>query len=287
MQCANCGTQNRSGARFCKHCGAPLPAIPVVPAHSGAPDGVNLCANCGASLRPGARFCARCGQPVAGRPAPPASAARDLDARAVPLSDGTAWAPPPAGSGPPAYASPVYAGTSPPAQPVAAKRGARRWPWFVVGLGLVAVVAVLAVRVLLMLNPFKDSGGAEAPAALVTAISTEDMALAVSSNPVAVGEPLSVTVTFTNTQDVDVQNLHIYLEEAGQPALHPAGETTILVSDHVIAPSSGETWTFVLEAAAAGEGPVAASVSAERATDPPAPGLWRIGPLTVSVEAQP
>ena len=64
MLCANCGTENEAGRRFCDNCGAGL--------SSGCP-------NCGAANRPGARFCADCGQPLAEAPAagsstaPPAS----------------------------------------------------------------------------------------------------------------------------------------------------------------------------------------------------------------------
>jgi hypothetical protein len=49
--CRECGTRNRSGARFCKHCGA-------VPLHS--------CQACGANPRRfGSRFCWRCGLALA------------------------------------------------------------------------------------------------------------------------------------------------------------------------------------------------------------------------------
>jgi predicted amidophosphoribosyltransferase len=45
--CRECGTTNRVGARFCKHCGA----IPLHP-----------CQACGANPRRfGSRFCWRCG----------------------------------------------------------------------------------------------------------------------------------------------------------------------------------------------------------------------------------
>jgi len=216
----------------------------------------------------------------------------------VPLSAHTAWASPDDRSGagpadvgaplePAEYASPVYAAIPTPAPPVAAKRGLPRWVWFVTGAILVVAISVIAARVFLLFSPLDRDRRAEAPAARITSIFTEDMALAVSANPIAVGKQLEVTVTFTNTHDVDVQNLRVYLEEAGQPALCPVGETTTLVSDHEITPTTGETWTFVLEAVSTGEAALVASVSAERATDPPAPDLWRIGPLSILVEAQP
>ncbi|HME72024.1 MAG TPA: zinc ribbon domain-containing protein, partial [Myxococcota bacterium] len=46
MICGACGHVNRSEARFCEECGAPL---------------ARLCASCGAELRAAARFCDACG----------------------------------------------------------------------------------------------------------------------------------------------------------------------------------------------------------------------------------
>src|SRR6266542_4842870 len=45
-RCANCGTENASGRRFCDECGAVLEAP---------------CPNCGQPNRPGAKFCGDCG----------------------------------------------------------------------------------------------------------------------------------------------------------------------------------------------------------------------------------
>ncbi|HEX5814298.1 MAG TPA: zinc-ribbon domain-containing protein, partial [Methylomirabilota bacterium] len=50
MTCAQCQHENRTGARFCDNCGAPLP---------------RACSSCGTPLRPAAKFCDECGQPVA------------------------------------------------------------------------------------------------------------------------------------------------------------------------------------------------------------------------------
>src|SRR6266516_7753488 len=50
MLCANCGTQNTAGRKFCKECGSPLAlACPV----------------CGAANEPGAKFCGECGSSFA------------------------------------------------------------------------------------------------------------------------------------------------------------------------------------------------------------------------------
>ena len=70
MICANCGTQNELGTRFCDECGAALSAA---------------CPTCGATNRPTAKFCATCGTALggqatasAGQPAVAAQAERRL-----------------------------------------------------------------------------------------------------------------------------------------------------------------------------------------------------------------
>src|SRR5438128_4077605 len=54
MICANCGSDNTPGAKFCNECGATLAAG---------------CPNCGAINKPGAKFCNECGTALAGGPA--------------------------------------------------------------------------------------------------------------------------------------------------------------------------------------------------------------------------
>ncbi len=49
MLCANCGTDNRSEAKFCDGCGSPL---------------ARTCPVCASALRPQAKFCDECGAPV-------------------------------------------------------------------------------------------------------------------------------------------------------------------------------------------------------------------------------
>jgi len=46
MTCANCGTENRTGRKFCASCGAPL---------------ANSCPSCSAANEPDDRFCGECG----------------------------------------------------------------------------------------------------------------------------------------------------------------------------------------------------------------------------------
>jgi predicted nucleic acid-binding Zn ribbon protein len=50
LVCSNCGTENRSGRRFCSECAAPL-ALP--------------CPVCGAPNEPGEKFCGECAAPLA------------------------------------------------------------------------------------------------------------------------------------------------------------------------------------------------------------------------------
>src|SRR5688572_1655709 len=49
--CASCGTENRTGSRFCDNCGAPL---------------ASNCPTCGEPNRADARFCANCGSALDG-----------------------------------------------------------------------------------------------------------------------------------------------------------------------------------------------------------------------------
>ena len=50
--CPSCKHENRSGRKFCVHCGAGLELA---------------CPSCGASAEPGERFCGECGKPLAAR----------------------------------------------------------------------------------------------------------------------------------------------------------------------------------------------------------------------------
>jgi class 3 adenylate cyclase len=59
MRCSLCQHENRSGAKFCEECAAPL---------------ARVCANCGAQLSPTAKFCSECATPT-GQP-PPVAARR-------------------------------------------------------------------------------------------------------------------------------------------------------------------------------------------------------------------
>ena len=51
LACANCGTLNANGSKFCLKCGAPLSIR----------EGPKYCSKCGTSLKTGAKFCEKCG----------------------------------------------------------------------------------------------------------------------------------------------------------------------------------------------------------------------------------
>lgn len=55
--CPNCNAELERGAKFCQHCGKPMPEIPVQPQG-------NVCAGCGAPMVAGAKFCTKCGTKV-------------------------------------------------------------------------------------------------------------------------------------------------------------------------------------------------------------------------------
>jgi class 3 adenylate cyclase/tetratricopeptide (TPR) repeat protein len=59
VRCSACGTENRSGRKFCSNCGSPLALG---------------CPSCGASNEPGDRFCGECGAEISPGPGPAATA---------------------------------------------------------------------------------------------------------------------------------------------------------------------------------------------------------------------
>ena len=86
MKCPNCGTENRSTARFCEQCGNHLPAetksdkdetlppaLRVKPQAKPIIRPVRVCPQCGTHNAPELRFCEQCAAPLipAGVTAPP------------------------------------------------------------------------------------------------------------------------------------------------------------------------------------------------------------------------
>ena len=58
MKCSKCRHENRTGAKFCEECAAPL---------------ARACPNCGSQLSPTAKFCPECAHPTGLAPAMPAA----------------------------------------------------------------------------------------------------------------------------------------------------------------------------------------------------------------------
>lgn len=159
MQCPECETLNRAGAKYCRRCGTVLVATPV-PAPAADVRGA-ACAQCGASLRANARFCARCGQPVDISPKSPLPASPSYDGFAQPLSGHAvpmqASGGTPAGYAPVEYASPVYTHIPTPASPPARRRS-WLWLWLLVGVILCVLMALVVVRVVMVLDLFPGGG---------------------------------------------------------------------------------------------------------------------------------
>lgn len=63
--CSNCGAELSSTAKFCRGCGAAVPAVPPVEQASAAPTAARTCGSCGGSLVNEARFCHLCGSATA------------------------------------------------------------------------------------------------------------------------------------------------------------------------------------------------------------------------------
>lgn len=57
--CSKCGTQLKTGAKFCKNCGTQVERSKAIP----QPALERLCV-CGAKIVEGAKFCRECGKPV-------------------------------------------------------------------------------------------------------------------------------------------------------------------------------------------------------------------------------
>src|SRR5229473_7243155 len=65
MRCANCGSENADGTKFCRDCGTAL---------------AQRCPRCGAPNPPGSRFCGECGVRLAGAPVGNAKTSRGVNA---------------------------------------------------------------------------------------------------------------------------------------------------------------------------------------------------------------
>jgi class 3 adenylate cyclase/predicted ATPase len=61
MRCSHCGSENRTGAKFCDECATPLPLV---------------CPSCEAENRTGAKFCNECATPLTTQSQPPVQSSR-------------------------------------------------------------------------------------------------------------------------------------------------------------------------------------------------------------------
>lgn len=193
-ECTACHTRNNDDARFCRGCGKPLTA--TTPAAAGAEA---ACTACGAPHPPGQRFCRACGHdmsaaPVASRPVDalrPAPAPEEKARAGLPPVAPEPVRPAPAGDVPLTDARPKKAdgqsGTRP-AKPAAPVRSGRWKGWLLLGVIVLAVVAVAGAWFLSQPAPGRLPAAA-APAEPGTVELAPDMKLtdkpAVSADPVA------------------------------------------------------------------------------------------------------
>ncbi len=133
--CPSCGTAVQPGAKFCAACAAPLSGGSALAAAASS-----TCANCGAALVAGAKFCKECGRGVASSAPTPdmmPTAAMTTPVQPVSVPRGQPQAP--------AMAAPVRpAAVSPPAEArsVAPRPSGSNRPILVAGIVVLALVAV-------------------------------------------------------------------------------------------------------------------------------------------------
>ena len=266
MKCPKCGDENRPEARFCKQCGQSLGAQAAPPESPTIPG--TVCPACGATVRPRSRFCPRCGKPLLAKLAPP-------------TRDPSLAAPPPAGTQP--YAMPSSAPTSPdqspqaPAPTAPERRSARRLWW--VGCVLVFVCIAALVTIAVVFGP-RIIGADEMPAATgapALAPTTEaasipafgaQAGIAASAAELQVGEPVTATVTVTNTGQVTFGSLRYQL--LGGWASYLRMKTNAVVEHELdVAPGRSDAAIFVLEAVQAGTAHLQANVTVKTREEPP------------------
>lgn len=244
MKCPKCGFENRPGARFCKQCGQPL-EIPTP-----SPPAEMICPQCGTPNKPGARFCARCGAPLAPSapsPTPPAAPPPAYGPPTIPAAQPPYGppTPPPAPAAQPPYGPPFPtppAPTVPPPAPppeVEPARRAPRWLWIVLPIVLVLCIATMAGLGYLayrqgklpFLQPSPTPTAEPTPAATPAPETTEtppptpettapvQIEILPSASELKVGEPLTLTVTITNTGDQPWTQTEYHLLGGWEPML--------------------------------------------------------------------
>lgn len=166
--CAACGTGNSGNSRFCRGCGAVLPASSV-------------CSTCGAAVAMGAKFCPGCGAPRDTVPSAPGPGPTTAPSVAACGACGTAYSPPATFCR--QCGAPLLAAVVPPpgiAAPVAypMRRGSR-WPLYA---GAVVVVALLVVLFLTGVIPGLSHDKKNQPSAVSQATVPPKAATAAPTN---------------------------------------------------------------------------------------------------------
>jgi len=266
MKCPKCGDENRPEARFCKQCGQSLhprtapPEPPTIPG--------TVCPACGATARPRARFCPRCGRSLLAEPPPPTAAPAQP---ALPTAGDQTYAAPSSAPAPPVQ--PPQAST--PAAPE--RRSSRRLWW--VGCVLVFVCIAALVTIAVVFGP-RIIGADERPAATgaPALVPTTEAAsipafgaqagIAASTAELRVGEPVTVTITVTNTGQVTCGSLRYQLLGEWESYLRMKMDAVVEHELDVV-PGQSDAATFVLEGVQAGTANLRANVTVKTREEPP------------------
>ncbi|MBU0704133.1 MAG: zinc ribbon domain-containing protein [Chloroflexi bacterium] len=288
MKCSNCSFENRTDARFCKRCGQPLPAQSTPPATPTPPGAI--CPACGATAKPGARFCPRCGNQVPAEQARPPAPPPQM----MPTLPSMGPLPQPFGQ--------------PPTMPPPPKRRSSRWPLWVAGIFAILCVVAITLAAVFLLPEYIGGEETPVPTIAPTAEPTAEpspttplptdtptplppppppplspepttevsptlsfdaqVGLSASATELRLGEPVTITVTITNTGGVPFGSLRYQLM-GWEPYL---AVTTDAVVEHELdlVPNQSDTVIFVLEAVQVGAARLQANVTVKTREDPPA-----------------
>jgi hypothetical protein len=284
MQCPKCRFENRPEARFCKQCGQSMPV--AAPPPQSAPAGVP-CPTCGAMVNPGARFCQGCGNTLlaASSAPPPVSPAARSQAAPTLARQAPQYTSPP--TQPPSVQQPYAPHAAQPlayfpgAEPSAASRS--RWLWLGGGVALLCIVTLIGAAVVFMLNKDDSPAPQASPAATPGAPTPFDAQVSVvaSAPNVAVGQPLTVTVTVSNSGQVSFDSLRYQLLEGWEPYL--TTEHRVMAQETSIAPAGAGAVIFVMQAVQAGTATLQVNVTMVVRTEPESMDVRQSEKLEISV----
>jgi hypothetical protein len=294
MKCPTCGLENRPDARFCKQCGHVLSTRQedTHPGHS--PPRPTICPACGATAKPRARFCPRCGKPLPSDLTQPSPSTADTIAgtSSIPQPDATQPSPPPVH--PPARTQPMIP-PPPSPSPATPERSFPRWAgWMAAIVACMCVATVIASAIAfgprlldgqepaVTPTPVASPSGELPPTEPSTPVDeptpapTPEMAttfdaqitIAASATEVRIGDPLTITVTVTNTGQITFGGLRYQLLGTWEPFL---GAPSSAVTNHPVdVPSTAsDTATFILEAIQPGMAQIHANVTVDTREEPP------------------